>query len=445
VKWFFVIATIALAVTGSASAELVARAPTGMLADTPRGQPLVAYVQARNLVVARRTAPNRWTRRAVARLPRDTILAAFAAGAAGPAAVLLGPSDRSVIVVYSRGNRWLKKTLTPRLPTGVFIGWPGLALDHQGLPVVAYTRWHLRTRYSHLVLARISARGKVHSQRVTVGGFPKSDVAPPAAPIVLPNGAVHVVQTYGITGVTGTFEWVPQGKTWVGLGLAAGYGSFPVGPMFVARRGNIVFSAWSEAFLAIGDFPVLLATRMREVANAEIVAVRGLTTGLALTSHGPSVAANDWVRGDDFGFPTSNSLWAGTVSGRRGSEVDGRIDGYVAVPRSRAQDLLLFKGGALSWYRTRGSLPIEVTLEVESREDGATLLTGRVQGARGGRVSIYREFSANSRELAGAIRLGPSGAFTFVESRARPTLYRAVYTDPATGIPYAKLLREPIE
>jgi hypothetical protein len=445
VKWFVVIATIALAVTASASAEVVARAPTGMLAATPRGQPLVGYLRDRDLVIARRAGRNRWTSRPVARLPKDSILAALAAAPAGTAAVVLGPRDRSVLVVYRRAKRWVTTTLTPRLPAGVFIGWPGLALDHSGLPVVAYTRWHFRTRYSHLVLARISARGQVHSQRVTVGGFPKSDVAPPAAPIVLPNGVVHVVQTYGITGVTGTFEWVPQGKTWVGLGLAAGYGSFPVGPMFVARRGKVVYSAWSEAFIAMGDFPVLLAQRTKEIASSDIVAVRGLTTGLALTRHGPSVAANDWVRGDDFGFPTGNSLWAGTVSGRFGSELDGRIDGYVTVPRSRSQDLLLARGGALSWFRTNGSLPVQVTMEQIPREDGVTMLTGRVQGSRGGHVSIYREGSANTRELAGTVRLTPSGTFTFVETRARPpTIYRAVYTDPATGIPYAKLLREPV-
>lgn len=443
-RWFVVISMIALAMTTSASAELVGRAPTGMLTVTPRAQPVVAYLRGRDLVLARRAGPNRWKRQAIARLPRGSILASVAAGAAGPAAVVLGPRDRSVIVVWKRGNHWVKTAVTRRLPPAVYVGWPGLALDRRGLPVVAYTRWHLRTLYSHLVLAKIDARGKVHSQRVTVGGFPKSNVAPPAAPIVLPNGRVHVVQTYGISGVTGTFEWVPQGKTWVGLGIAAGYGSFPIGPMFVTRRGNVVYSAWSEAFLAIGDFPVLLASRQKEIANAEIVSVRGITTGLALTPRGPAVATNDWINTDDLGFPTTNSLWAASVTGPGGSELDGRIDGYVGVPRSRSQDLLLWKGGALRWFRTRGSLPIQVTLDAETRDDGAIVLTGRVEGARGGRVSIYREFSENNRDLAAAIRVGPSGAFAFVDRRARPTLYRAVYTDPATGIPYAKLLRQPV-
>ena len=29
--------------------------------------------------------------------------------------------------------------------------------------------------------------------------------------------------------------------------------------------------------------------------------------------------------------------------------------------------------------------------------------------------------------------------------RAHPVFYRAVYVDPATGIPYAKLVRDPVE
>jgi hypothetical protein len=86
-----------------------------------------------------------------------------------------------------------------------------------------------------------------------------------------------------------------------------------------------------------------------------------------------------------------------------------------------------------------------VSLDAEQRTDGSIALSGRVQGARGGHVTIYRERSGTHRETAGTARIGAGGTFTLVDTaRTRPTFYRAVYVDPATGIPYAKLLRDPV-
>jgi hypothetical protein len=60
-------------------------------------------------------------------------------------------------------------------------------------------------------------------------------------------------------------------------------------------------------------------------------------------------------------------------------------------------------------------------------------------------VTIYRERSKAIRETAGIAKLGAGGTFALVDSpRIRLTFYRAVDTDPATGIPYAKLLRDAI-
>ena len=60
-------------------------------------------------------------------------------------------------------------------------------------------------------------------------------------------------------------------------------------------------------------------------------------------------------------------------------------------------------------------------------------------------MTIYREHSSTKREAAGTARLGASGTFTLLDTaRTRPTFYRAVYVDPGTGIPYAKLLRNPV-
>ena len=447
-RWFLVIAAVSLAVTGSASGELVARVPDGMIAVTPRGAPLVGYVSGTELLIAQRAGHGRWKQQRVAQIARGSRLAAFAAGNAGPVAVVIGPSDRSLAVFRRQQDRWAKTRLTGSLAPDLTLGWPGLTLDRRGMPVVAYTRWHTRSLFSQLILARVGTRG-AHTQRVTAGGWPKSYTPPPAAPVVLPNGSVHVVETYGVSGAVGTIEWTPRSKTWIGVYLSAGRGGFPIGPMFAAPgRGSVVYAAWTEEFPGslYGGFPVTIATHGREITE-NVVSERGVTTGLAMTRNGPVVAANEWVSADSFSFSVTepDALWAGTVTGPGGSELDGRLAGLVAVPRSAAQDLLLSRPDGLSWFRTRGSLPVHVSLSAEARPDGTIALSGRVQGARGGKVTIYRERSKAIREPAGIAKLGAGGTFALVDSpRIRPTFYRAVYTDPATGIPYAKLLRDAI-
>jgi hypothetical protein len=447
-RWFLVIAAVSLAVTGSASGELVARAPDGMIAVTPRGAPLVGYVSGAELLVARRGGRGHWMQQRAARIARGSRLAAFAAGSAGPVAVVIGPGDRSLAVLRRQKDRWVKTRLTGSLGPDLTLGWPGLTLDRRGLPVVAYTRWHTHSLFSQLILARVGTRG-AQTQRVTAGGWPKSYTPPPAAPVLLPDGSVHVVETYGVSGAVGTIEWTPRKKTWIGVYLSAGRGGFPIGPMFAAPgRGSVVYAAWTEEFPGslYGGFPVTIATHGREITE-NVVSERGVTTGLAMTRNGPVVAANEWVSADSFSFSVTepDAVWAGTVTGSGGSELDGRLAGLAAVPHSAAQDLLLSRPDGLSWFRTRGSLPVHVSLSAEARADGTVALSGRVQGARGGKVTIYRERSKAIREAAGIAKLGPGGTFALVDSpRIRPTFYRAVYTDPATGIPYAKLLRDPI-
>src|SRR5437764_1546641 len=448
-RWFLVITAGALAVTGSASGELVARVPDGMIAVAPPGEPLVGFVRGQGLVIAQRAGPERWTQQRVTRVSRGSRLAAFRAGAAGPVSVIIGPGDRSLVVVRREGNRWLKTPLAGPLGLDLSVGWPGLTLDRAGLPVVAYTRWHSRSLTSQLILAKIDVRGTPHTQRVTAGGWPKSYTPPPAAPVIVRNGSVHVVETYGVGGAVGTLEWIPRSHTWIGLFLSAGRGGFPIGPMFaVPGRGTIVYAAWTEEFPGslYGGFTVTLATHGREITE-NIVSERGVTTGLAMTRNGPAVAANEWVAADTWAFSVTEptAVWAGTVTGRGGSELDGRLAGLAAVPGTGAQDLLLSRPDGLSWFRSRGSLPVHVSLDAEQRLDGSIALSGRVQGARSGHVTIYRERSSTKREAAGTARLGTGGTFTLVDTaRTRPTFYRAVYVDPATGIPYAKLLRNPV-
>ena len=98
-RWFLVVTAVALAVTGSASGELVARVSDGMIAVAPNGTPLVGFVRGQQLVIAQRTGRERWRQQPVTQVSRGSRLAAFKAGAAGPVAVIIGPSDRSLIVL----------------------------------------------------------------------------------------------------------------------------------------------------------------------------------------------------------------------------------------------------------------------------------------------------------------------------------------------------------
>ena len=438
-------AFVALAAPGSASAELVARGVSdGLVTVGPNGRAFVSYLEGENLVVARRVTRGSWRREAAARVAKGSSLAAFAVGSRGPVAAIVGPNERSLYLVSRRGDRWRRTQLERRVDAGMLVGWPGLAVDHGGLPVVAYTRWRQRTRGSQLILARLTPRGVVRTERITLNGFPESYVPPPAAPIVMPNGRIHVVETYGISSTIATIEWLPTSKSWIGQFLAGGVGDFPVGPIFgLATPANVVYTAWTDAMIFWDEFPVTLASHGR-VINSDFLLDRALTTGLALTRAGPEVSANQWVSGTQLGLATNAVLWAGTVTGRRGGEIDGWLDGIAAVPRADSRDLLLETPKGLSWFRLRGSIP-RVSLTAEVEDDGSVLLSGRVRGARtGGRVDVYREWPGAPRETAGTARLN-AGSFSFVDSpRAKPALYRAVYTDPVTGLPVARLLREPI-
>jgi hypothetical protein len=447
-RWFLVVTAVVLAVAGSASAELVARVPDGMIAVAPSGTPLVGFVRGQQFVIAERTGRERWRQQPVTQVSTGSRIAAFKAGPAGPVAVVIGPNDRSLFVLKRNGKGWRKTPLVTRLGGDLSLGWPGLTLDRTGLPVVAYTRWHSRSLFSQLILTRIDARGKPRTQRVTARGWPKSYTPPPAAPVIVRDGTVHVVESYGVSGAVGTIEWIPRSHTWIGLYLSAGRGGYPIGPLFaVPGRGSIVYAAWTEEFPGslFGGFPVTLATHGREITE-NIVSERGVTTGLAMTPHGPVLAANEWVAADNFSFafPAADAVWAGTVTGRGGSEMDGRLAGVAAVPRSSMEDLLLSRPDGLFWFRS-SSLPVHVSLTAEEQANGTIALSGRVEGARGGHVTIYREHAKARRETAGTVKVGAGGAFALVDSaRAHPVYYRAVYIDPGTGIPYAKLLRDPV-
>ena len=72
-------------------------------------------------------------------------------------------------------------------------------------------------------------------------------------------------------------------------------------------------------------------------------------------------------------------------------------------------------------------------------------MSGRVVGASGGSVDVFREAPGLPRTLVATVPLARDGSFSANDQPVTsPTLYRAVYRDPATGIPYARLLRTPV-
>jgi hypothetical protein len=60
-------------------------------------------------------------------------------------------------------------------------------------------------------------------------------------------------------------------------------------------------------------------------------------------------------------------------------------------------------------------------------------------------VQVYRETPNFGRALVASVPLAADGSFAVADAPpSSPVFYRAVYVDPATGVPYAALLRTPV-
>jgi hypothetical protein len=439
---------LSLVLAGSASAEVVAPGvQDGQLAMTRAGKPVVAYVRGTSLAIATRIGANRWRTARPASVSRGSTVVALEAGAAGTVALVQSADARRLLLVRQAGPGWAVTQLGGRLPVGMSFGWPGLALEPKtGLPAVAYARWNRETHKSILLVSRLDRSGRVRTQQITHEGFPKSHVAPPAAP-VFTRGALHVIETYGYEGAVGTIEWGPraQRRGWSGQFLDSGIGDFPVGPLLTAvGPAGTVYAAWSEALLGTGEYPVLLAANGRTI-ESDMVLTRAVTTSLAASASGVVVGANEWVAAAQLGLDNGAVTWAGTVASRTTkTELDGWLAG-VASRGAGSRDLLLAQPRGLSWFRASPSTAPRVRLTAADQANGSVQVSGHIRGYTGGRVTIYRERPGSARSLAGAATPARDGSFTFTDKHPlRPLLYRAVYTQPKTGVPYAALLRTPV-
>jgi len=438
------IAAIALVTAGGASAEVVARGvQDGLLALDVQGAPSVAWVHNSTLFLATRTATGGWTRTATASVPPGSSAVAFEIGAAGPVLLAQSGDDRTIVLVRRRSIGW--ETVRIAKVGALFrLGWPGLALNRAGQPTISYTRWNGPTLKSRLLVSRVDAKDRISTRRITQEGFPKSLVPPPSAPVFF-GDVTHVVESYGYRGVLGTIEWFPAKKDWTGLALAAGLGDYPLGPVLAGLSPNgTMHAAWTESLLSFDTeaAPVTLVDR-RRFASSAFVLDRALTSALALPPTGPEVAANQWIGQYDLGLIGDSNLWAGTIVRSHSKvELDGWIAGYAVAPRG-ARDLLLGGPEGLRWFRVPRRLTAKVTIEASDDGD-SVLLSGRVAGVASGNVTIYRERPGQTRIAIGRAAI-TAGGYSFLDHPTqRPLVYRAVYTDPVTGVPYGALLRKPI-
>jgi hypothetical protein len=418
-----VLSVVALVAPAIARAELVATGvASGALAVGPDGPPRVAYVDRDVLVLATRT-PTGWTSERVARLP----------GAGGlVAGIAVSRAGRVAVLAEARSGRWLvlwerlrTTSLLPRLPRGARIGRAGLALDSRGLPVVGYAEWRASKR-TFLRIVRFS-RGRYRTSGVTRGGFPPSDVPPAAAPVLLPNGAVRVVEAYQ-SGGSAAIDWMPERRDWLGQFIYTSPLASLLGGISAAASPAGVYAAWTVGFPRLGKIAIVLAHHGTPVES--VLVEDAVLAGLALGPDGPMLAATQLV---------GDGLVAAVVREPDGTtvELDGAAAGIAPGPQ-----VLLVRDGGLEWYPLPPAPP-QVTLTA-TPVPGGVALSGAVSGATGGSVTLYRESPAGRIAIASA-PLSGNGSFGPVEDApGAPAFYRAVYADPATGVPAAALLRSAV-
>jgi hypothetical protein len=415
----------ALALPGQAGAEIVTPTPgPALLAVAHDGSPRVAFVSERDLAVARRGAAG-WTFTRLGRVPgTKPVLAGLVVDGRGRPSVLVEAENGAWLALARPGS---KLRVVARPSKGASLGPAGLALDRAGRPAFAYAL-QKRTGKTWLRLVTLDGRGRLTVHGITKGGFPSSTQVPGAAPVLV-GGRLHVVETY----TSSAIDWGPKrGGGWEGQFLFASLIGTPAGRVAAAADGGSLWSSWTQLS---GDAINVLLTLSARTQETSIVVPHGIFVSLLLESSRPEVGAYDWAElGDTF-------VYASVLADLDGpfTELDGQLQGYAAAPGGRRQ-ILLSTGGGLEWFESPARPTVRVTLQA----DAAGKLTGRVDGAGGGVVQLYRE-TATTRTSLATVELAPDGSFDFQDAApTSPTLYRAVYVDAATEIPYASLLRTPV-
>jgi hypothetical protein len=412
----------------TAGAEVIAPGgDTPVMAVSAAGTPTVAYLDGRALVVTTRT-PSGWTPSRVA-LPvpaTEADVVTVAVGRDGRPAVLVEDLvRRTLVVAWRRPSRWLV-VRAARLSARVQLGIGGLALARSGEPLVAYA-FREPSKKTYLRLVRIDAHGRATTIGITKLGFPGSALPPSAVPHISSSGAVRVVEAY----TSAVIDWFRTGRTWTGQYLFESARGTPLGRILaVPVRGTTVV-AWTQDYPEFGETHVVLQEG-RPTGDVQILLTHATLAALTVADGVPEVAANDWVDVD------GSTVFAGMLAFLDAPpvELDGYVAGYAAVGATR--QLLLETDRGLEWF----SAP-RPSIRVSFAVDGTGAATGRVDGTTGGSVQIFRDAPDTGRLLVATVPVAADGSFS-ARVPASPTLYRAVYRDPSTGIPYAALLRSPV-
>jgi hypothetical protein len=419
-----VVAAALLFLPTVARAEPVAPTKSdALLAVAPDGSPRVAYASGRNVVVGRRTAGG-WRFVRVGRVPgASPVLAGLVVDGRGRASVLVEARQGGWLALASSGGR-LRVVARPR--KGASFGPAGLTLDAHGRPAFAYAL-RLQSAKTWLRLVTSDARGRLRTHGITKGGFPSSSFTAGAAPVLV-GGRLHVVETY----TDAAIDWGPKsGGGWEGQFLFASEDGTPAGRVAALASSAGLWSAWTE--MSAETLSVLL-TLSADTQTTSTALDHGIFVSLLVDGGNAEVGAYDWATLGD------TPVYAGVLADANGpfTELDGRLDGYVRA-RSGQRQLLLSTPSGLEWFEvpTRPSIRVSVTA------DATGLVQGSVAGASGS-VQIYRETGAR-RVPVGTAQLAPDGSFRLQDAApTSPTLYRAVYVDAATQVPYAALLRTPV-
>jgi hypothetical protein len=412
-----------------AQAELVTdQAESAVLAIGAHGTPTVAYLGERGLVATTRAASG-WRPTRVG-LPVPATEAAIVSAVVGrdgrPAVLVEDVVRRTLVVAWRRRSRWLV-VRTARLPAGVQLGVGGLALEPRGTPVVAYA-FRQASGKTFLRLVQIDARGRAATTAITKLGFPESAVPPSAVPHVTRSGRVRVVEAY----TSALIDWFPDRGKWTGQYLFASRLGSPLGRILAIPGPSSAVVAWTQDYPEFGESHVMVQQGRPTGAAADLLPHARLSA-LTLAAGRPEVGANDWVDVD--GWTTFAGMLA--FLDAPPVELDARVEGYAAVGATR--ELLLKTDRGLEWFSTPRPA-IRVSLAVDAATGEAT---GRVDGVAGGDVQIYRDAADTGRQLVATAAIAPDGSFA-AKVPALPTLYRAVYRDPVSGIPYGALLRSPL-
>ena len=266
------------------------------------------------------------------------------------------------------------------------------------------------------------------TRAITQQGFPTSDLPPGAAPVLV-NGRLHVVETY----TSAAIDWAPKARGgWEGQYLFASRDGTPQGRVGAVFLPSTLWSAWTQVY---PEELVVLLTSSSDTQTTWTL-THGIFVSIAQGENAPEVAAYDWVNlAEDW------PVYAGVVVRGPGDatwQLDGRLDGYVIAPGGSRQ-LLLAREAALEWFRAPApSLPsIQISMGAVS-ETGQ--VSGNLAGAAGGTVEIYRELPHAPRKLVAASPVAADGSFQADGLDSGPgAVYRAVYVDPATEIPFGFL------